>query len=115
MPLLRFATTIRRVTARGYAAVWEDGSEVLVGRIQLGPRELVFEGAGAGRPASCRIPYRRIASLFLGRSPSDRIGGRPALVLELGDGDTVRVAAPELGALHELEEALRNRKLRDES
>ena len=115
MPLAVRAATIRRVTARGYAAGWEDGSEVLVGRIQLGPRELVFEGAGGGRPASCRIPYRRIASLFLGRSPADRVGGRPALVLELGDGDTVRVATPELGALYELEEALRNVKLREES
>jgi len=115
MPLRLVRTTIRRVTARGYAAVWEDGNEVLVGRIVLGPRELVFEGAGAGRTASCRIPYRRIASLFLGRSSSDRVGGRPALVLELGDGDTVRVAAPDLRAMHEHEEAQRNEKLRDES
>ena len=103
------------MAARGYAAVWQDNGEPLVGRILLGPSALVFEGAGAGRHAACRIPYRRIVSLFLGRSRTDRVGGRPALVLELGDGDTVRVAAPELGALHELEEALRNEKLREES
>jgi hypothetical protein len=90
----------------GYAAVWQDGGPVLAGRIQLGSDALVFEGAGHGRQASRRIPYAQIASSRLGRGTVDRLRGRPALVLELGNGETIRVATPELGALHELADAL---------
>jgi hypothetical protein len=90
----------------GYAAVWQDGGPALAGRIQLGPRALIFEGAGGGFHASRRIAYAQIASLRLGRGPQDRIGGRPALVLALGSGETIRVSTPELGALSELIEAL---------
>src|SRR5262245_43881684 len=115
MPPPGAASTILRMTARRYAAVWQDGGDQMAGRILLAPGALIFEGAGAGREACCRIPYHRIASLRLGRSPIDRVGGRPALVLKLGDGATIRVASPELGALHELEEALRDEKLREES
>jgi hypothetical protein len=86
--------------------VWQDGGPALAGRIQLGPSAVIFEGAERGRHASRRIAYEHIASLRLGRGPLDRVGGRPALVLVLGDGETIRVATPELGALSELIEAL---------
>jgi hypothetical protein len=93
----------------GYAAVWQDGGPVMAGRILLDSGALTFEGAGRGRRASRRIPFAAIASSSLGRSAGDRVGGRPALVLELDDGETIRIAAPEFGALHELAEALRAR------
>jgi hypothetical protein len=91
---------------RGYAALWTDGGALLAGRLVLGRSALDFEGGSHGRQASRRIGYGRIASLVLGRRPEDRVGGRPAVVLTLADGETIRVATPELGALHELAELL---------
>jgi hypothetical protein len=90
----------------GYAAVWQDGGPVMAGRILLDPAALTFEGAGPGREASRRIAFAAIASSRLGRAPADRLAGRRALVLELADGEQIRIATPEIGALHELEEAL---------
>ncbi len=90
----------------GYAAVWQDGGPVMAGRILLDTSALRFEGAGRGREASRRIAYAAIAASRLGRAPADRVSGRPALVLELSDGETIRIATPEVGALHELAEAL---------
>ena len=93
----------------GYAAVWQDGGPVMAGRILLDSDALTFEGAGSGREASCRIAFTSILSSHLGRSATERVAGRPALVLELEDGELIRIATPELGALHEIEEALRER------
>ena len=89
----------------GYAAVWQDGGPAMAGRIVLDASALVFEG----RQASRRIPFTSIASSRLGRGTADRVHGRPALVIELSDGETIRVATPELGALVELAEALQLR------
>jgi len=94
----------------GYAAVWQDGGPALAGQIVVGAGELDFEGAGRGRQASRHIAYDTIASSRLGRAPSDRIGGRTTLVLELTDGAVIRISTPELGALHELEEAVTSRR-----
>jgi hypothetical protein len=90
----------------GYAAVWQDGGPAMAGRIVLDESALTFEGAVHGRQASRRVAITSIASTRMGRSTADRVGGRPALVIELRDGEIIRVATPELGALHELAEAL---------
>jgi len=89
----------------------------MAGRILLDADALVFEGAFRGRLAFRRIAYTAIASSRVGRGPTDRVGGRSALVLELRNGETIRVAMTELGARHELLEALtsRQRTLRRES
>ena len=92
--------------ARGYAALWTAGGEPLAGRITLGRGALRLDGGSHGRDVSRRIGYGRIASLALGRGEEERIGGRPAVVLTLADGETIRVATSELGALHELVELL---------
>lgn len=93
--------------ATGYAAVWQDGGPPMAGRIVLEPRTLTFEGAGPGRQAFRRIAYTAIAASHLARGSIDRVGGLPALVLELRDGETIRVATTELGTLHELIEDLK--------
>jgi hypothetical protein len=90
----------------GYAALWQDGGAPLAGSIYLDATALVFEGSGPGRQASRRIDYDTIASVALSRASRDRVAGRPALVLRLTGGMSIRVATPELGVLHELEEAL---------
>jgi len=78
----------------------------MAGRILLDSSGLLFEGAGGGRHESRHIDFSAIASSRLGRGPDDRVGGLPTLVLELDDGERIRIATPELGALHELGEAL---------
>jgi hypothetical protein len=93
----------------GYAAVWQDGGPAMAGRVVLDATTLFFEGAGRGRQASRRIDYAAIVSAGLGRGPVDRVRGRPALLLELRDGETIRVATTEIGALHELLEAVKSR------
>jgi len=98
------------MNATGYAAVWQDGGPALAGRILLDAHALVFEGAASGRQASRRIAYAAIASSRIGRGELDRVGGRPTLVLELRDGETIRVDTTELGAQHELLEALTSRR-----
>jgi hypothetical protein len=90
----------------GYAAVWQDGGAAMAGRIVLDASALTFEG----RQATRRVAFTSIASFRLGRGTADRVGGRPALVIELRDGEIIRVATPELGALHELAEALQFRE-----
>jgi hypothetical protein len=97
----------------GYAAVWEDGGPAMAGRVLVEGSALDFDGAVRGRHASRHIPYVSIASSRLGRGRDDRVGGRPALVLELTDGEVIRIATPELGALSELDEALRQKMQRD--
>jgi hypothetical protein len=86
----------------GYAAVWQGGGPAMAGRILLDASGLTFDG----RQVSRRVAFKSIASTRLGRGTADRVGGRPALVIELRDGEIIRVATPELGALHELAEAL---------
>jgi hypothetical protein len=94
----------------GYAAVWQDGGPAMAGRVLVDESALDFDGAGRGRHASRHIPYKAIASSRLGREPKDRVGGRPALVLELVGGEVIRIATPEIGALTELAEAVRSER-----
>jgi hypothetical protein len=91
-----------------YAAVWQEGGPPMAGRVLVDGSAIDFDGAGRGRHASRHIPYTTIASSRLGRAPTDRVGGRPALVLELADGEVIRIATPEVGALYELAEAIRS-------
>lgn len=86
-----------------YAVVWIDPTgPVSVGSLELVPEGLKLEGA---RPRI--VPYAEIERLHVGRRVSERIRGRPSLVLDLYDGERLRigsVGAP--GTLHELAERL---------
>lgn len=90
-----------------YAASWSDGGgRPLAGAIDIGPSGLTLKGAGRGRQASRRVAYGDILSLRLGRSRRERVCERTALMLELAGDRTIRIAVHEVGALHELVEAL---------
>jgi nucleotide-binding universal stress UspA family protein len=93
---------------RTYVAFWSDNEErALAGTLSLGEEALRFEGSAPGRLARRRIAYGLVQAMHLGRTNGERIGGRPALVLQLGDGrPNVRIATPEPGALYELTETL---------
>ena len=72
-----------------YGVVWQAGSSRPVpGKLELRPSGLHFEG----REASQDIPYDHVASVRVGRSAADRIGGRPSVVLEQRSGDPVTIA-----------------------
>jgi hypothetical protein len=86
-----------------YAVVWSDpAGPVSVGKLELDPEGMHLEG-GCER----LVPYAAIERLHVGRRVSERIRGRPSLVLDLAGGERLRigsVGAP--GTLHELAERL---------
>jgi hypothetical protein len=95
------------VTRSRYAALWCDtGDAPLAGLVEVGADSLCFEGRSSGRRARRRVGYDEIRSVHLTRTPTERLRGRPVIVLDVGRSDPIRVASPEPGALHELLDAL---------
>lgn len=76
---------------RSYAVVWSSGRDVGPGR--LDPLDDGFELHGRGRTLS--IPFARLARASVRRGPRDRLRGLPVLELEVGDGESVRIASLE--------------------
>ena len=84
-----------------YAVKWrEPDGQTFVGRLALGPRTLGLEGRrrGAEGPAVKRqFGYEELQGLRIGSRGSDRLDGRPALVVERADGPYL-VADAGMGA-----------------
>jgi hypothetical protein len=81
-----------------YSVIWHDGVAES-GRLELDPHGLVFDGSH-GRHT---VFFEDIESVRVGRSPAERIAGRPVLVLERHVGKTLRIGSLDgLGALNEL-------------
>ena len=92
-----------------YAVLWSgpDG-KVVAGKLELDSMWLRFSGSSGGRPTvhDHRVPYEEIESVHVGHG-AERLGGKPALVLELHGGGPVRIAAfGGVGQLIELAEQL---------
>ena len=92
-----------------YAVLWSgpDG-KVVAGKLELETMALRFSGSSGGRPTlhDHRIPYEEIESVHVGHG-SERLGGKPALVLDLRSNGSVRIAAfGGVGQLIELAEQL---------
>ena len=89
-------------------AVWVDGDDrTLAGRVSLTDTELLLEGSAPGRETFRRVPYGSIRALHLGRVNGERVGGRPALVVDLRAGvGRLRIAALAPGALSEVADEL---------
>ena len=92
-----------------YTVVWNlrDGRrvagslEVLRDRIRLDGR------AGDGRRCICELTYGSLTGVRIGRVDSERMDGRPALVLERRDFEPLLVGdAEHVGTLQELAERL---------
>ena len=83
-----------------YGVVWREGSYPLAtGMLELGPRGLRFEGLVDSEPATQTIPYEDLAGVRVGRSQSERIDGRPTVIVERRGGLPVTlttVAQPSL-------------------
>jgi hypothetical protein len=73
--------------SESYAVVWHEGSgPPAVGKLELLPGFLRLEGLAAA-PRMLRIPYEALAKVRM-----ERVDGRPTVVLERRDDDTVRLA-----------------------
>jgi nucleotide-binding universal stress UspA family protein len=99
------------MATRRYTAVWIEGDEgPLAGALSLTGTALLLEGSSSGRQSRRQIRYAGIRCLHLGRADGERVGGRIALVVDLGaDGGRLRIAASQPGALSELLEELTER------
>jgi hypothetical protein len=76
-----------------HAVRWEDADAGLfAGKLELCLNALRFEGTNGRRRFVREIPYRDIGSVEMTRGPSDRLDGRPTLVLTDRNGVTARVA-----------------------
>jgi hypothetical protein len=86
-----------------YAVVWSDHA----GAVETGRLELCSECFRLVGAYEWRIPYSCISGLHVGRRHSERLRGRPSLVVDLLDGGGVRIGSVGVpGALHELAERL---------
>jgi len=85
---------------KSYGVVWREGSLPLAtGMLELRPRELRFEGLTDSQPAAETIPYEDLAGVRVGRSSTERIDGRPTVILERRTGlplTLTTVAQPSL-------------------
>lgn len=94
---------------RSYAVTWRDGNQpVRNGKLSLGLRGLRFEGGTArGRLSTQAILYGDLAAIETARRPSERIGGRPTLLLMRMERAQLAVTCFENpGCLREIAERL---------
>lgn len=88
-----------------YAVVWrEAGGPVYTGKLEIAPDAVRLRGSSRdGAVWAERLPYEQLASVRIGRSAEDRLGGERTLVLERSSGSRLHVASLDgLGIVHEL-------------
>lgn len=73
---------------KSYGVVWREGeAPVVAGKLELLPRVLRLEG----REGLHDIRYDEVTRVRIGRSPADRLEGRPSVVLERRGGNPVTI------------------------
>jgi hypothetical protein len=92
-----------------YGVIWQNGRMLShAGKLELDAAGIRLEGAGAeGQAFVEELAYREVAGVRIARSRSDRLEGRPTLVLDRVDGEALRVASvSQSGVVAELAERL---------
>ena len=92
-----------------YAVLWSEPLHDLeAGKLELGPGSLRFEGSRGPRGSRVhRVYYDDIAGVRVGHQPRDRLRGRPALVLDLATGGSLRIGSVDgVGTIGELADEL---------
>jgi hypothetical protein len=92
-----------------YAVLWsEPRRAVEAGKLELEPEALRFEGARGRLGARVhRVYYDDIDGVRIGHDVRERLGGRPALVLELAEGGPLRIGTVNgVGTVAELADQL---------
>ena len=94
--------------ADSYAVVWGEPDRLASGGLTFVPEGIRLEGKHllGGSAASLLVARDELRSVRIGRAQHERIGGRPALIVELADGRTVSIRAPGPGILTELADLL---------
>ena len=88
-----------------YAVRWRESSgHTFLGRLDFGPTALVLEGRDGAADAIVRtIEFEELDGFHLAQSSSDRLDGKPTLVIERSGGDVlVTSAVVHAGVLQEL-------------
>jgi hypothetical protein len=96
------------VMRTSYGVVWREGEHPLArGKLELLPRAVRLDGMTGSEPTTREIPYEYLSEIRIGRSPEERIDGRPSLVLAPRTGDTLSIASvAQSGVLAEIAERL---------
>ncbi len=92
-----------------YAVLWSEPSrDVEVGKLELEPGSLRFEGSRGPRGRRIhRVYYDDIDGIRIAHTAWERLRGRPALVLDLADGGPLRIGSVDgVGTVSELADAL---------
>ncbi len=91
-----------------YGVVWREGHKPLArGKLELLPRAVRLDGMSGSEPASREIAYDYLSEIRIGRSPEERIDGRPCLVLAPRTGETLAIASvAQSGVVAEIAERL---------
>jgi len=99
-----------------YAVNWQEQLEpTQTGKLELRPSSLVFDGMNGLAPSSAEIPYRDISAVRIARLSSERIAGRPTLVLDRSTGPSIRIASvAQPGVVSELAEHLARLQVEEE-
>ena len=97
-------------TAEAYAAIWrEPDGGIAHGKLLLARDGLSLEGTTAeGSLSRRRVVYEEVIGVRIGRSPGERLNGRPALVLERASGESLALDVLGAGMLYELADVLAN-------
>lgn len=92
-----------------YAVLWsEPRHQVEAGKLELEAKSLRFEGSRGPRSARIhRVLYDDIDGVRIAHRTEERLGGRPALVLNLIAGGPLRIGSVDsVGTVSELAEEL---------
>jgi len=91
-----------------YGVVWQEGEGPLArGKLELLPDALRLDGVIGSAHVVREIPYNELSTVRVGRAGSERLDGRPTLLLDLVSGARVVVASvAQSGIAAELVERL---------
>ena len=91
-----------------YAVVWrKPNGPLFAGKLELGRSGLSLEGAGSGLESTHTVAYGDLFAVRVGRASTERLDGRPTLVLEQRSGMPLHIGSVNgPGVVHELAAAL---------
>jgi len=98
------ATAMPTMRSMSYAVLWtEKDGPPHAGKLELRTGSLVLHGMNGSGRITREFPIGDVMSLRIGRGWGERLGGRPALLLQLSQERSVRIATlAGVGALHEV-------------
>jgi hypothetical protein len=95
-----------------YAIVWREGQlPTAAGKLELSPEGLQLDGIRASVPVASNFDYGALDTVRVGRAASDRLDGRPTVILEFRHNLRITIAAVVQPSLvTEIAERLRERR-----